>query len=63
MPLLADSDGAVAVSYGVRRRFITPVKRATFVIGRDQQILEVVQSEVSMQTHADTALKVLSAPQ
>lgn len=63
MPLLADSDGAVAVSYGVRRRFITPVKRATFVIGQDQQILEVVQSEVSMQTHADTALKVLSASQ
>ena len=61
MPLLSDSDGAVAVSYGVRRRFLTPVKRATFVIGRDQQILEVVQSELSMQTHADTALRVLTA--
>lgn len=61
MPLLSDSDGSVAISYGVRRRFLTPVKRASFVIGRDQQIIEVVQSELSMQTHADTALKVLSA--
>ena len=28
--------GEVAVSYGVRRKYLTPVKRATFVIGTDR---------------------------
>ena len=36
-PLLADTDGSVAEAYGVRRRFVTPVKRATFVIDEHQQ--------------------------
>ncbi|MEP6648928.1 MAG: peroxiredoxin [Lapillicoccus sp.] len=58
-PLLADIDGSVAEAYGVRRRFITPVKRATFVIDEDQQVVEVIQSETSMHIHADRALEVL----
>ena len=62
MPLLSDPDGAVATAFGVRRRYLTPVKRATFVIGAGREILAVVQSELSMQTHADTALASLRTP-
>jgi peroxiredoxin Q/BCP len=62
MPLLSDADGAVATAYGVRRKYLTPVKRATFVIAPDRRILDVVQSEWSMDRHADAALRTLSAP-
>lgn len=58
-PLLSDLDGLVATAYGVRRRFITPVKRATFVIDQEQQIVEVIASETNMHVHADRALEVL----
>ncbi|KRE52731.1 peroxiredoxin [Phycicoccus sp. Soil748] len=61
MPLLSDADGAVATAYGVRRKYLTPVKRATFVIAPDRRIVEVVQSEWSMDRHADAALTALSA--
>lgn len=56
-PLLSDPDGSVAASFGVKRRFITPVKRVTLVIGTDRRIGKVISSELSMQTHADSALK------
>ncbi len=58
-PLLSDLDGLVATSYGVRRKYITPVKRATFVIDRQQTIVEVIASETNMQVHADKALEAL----
>lgn len=57
--LLSDATGEVATAYGVRRRYLTPVKRATFVIGRDGVVSEVVSSEFSMHVHADRALQVL----
>lgn len=57
--LLSDTTGAVATAYGVRRRFLTPVKRATFVIGRDGVVSDVVSSEFSMHVHADQALQAL----
>jgi peroxiredoxin Q/BCP len=62
-PLLSDPDGAVATQFGVRRRFtkLSPTKRATFVIGSDLRVLEVIQSEVRMNIHADKALDVLKA--
>ena len=63
-PLLSDVDGAVATSFGVKRgllgKFI-PVKRTTFVIDTDGKVLDVIASEVSMDTHADKALEVLKA--
>ena len=59
-PLLADVDGVVARAYGVRRRFPTPVRRATFVIGEDQRIAEVIRSEISMTVHADRSLEALA---
>jgi peroxiredoxin Q/BCP len=59
-PLLSDADGAVATAYGVRRRFITPVKRVTFVIGTDGTIHEVVASELDMDAHADRALAAVA---
>ncbi len=62
-PLLSDPDGAVATQFGVRRKvtILTPTKRATFVIGPDLRILEVIRSEVRMNVHADKALEVLRA--
>ena len=60
-PLLSDEDGTVAESYGVRRRFLTPVKRATFVIGTDRVIRHVTASELSMDVHADEAVEALRA--
>jgi peroxiredoxin Q/BCP len=61
-PLLSDVDGTVATQFGVKRgllgKFI-PVKRTTFVIDTDRRILDVISSEVSMDTHADKALEVL----
>ncbi len=58
-PLLSDPDLAVATAYGVRRRFITPVKRATFVIGIDGKIVHVIIGEWNMDIHANEALKTL----
>ena len=59
-PLLADVNGTVAHAYGVRRRFPTPVRRTTFVIGEDQRIAEVIQSETRMTVHADRSLEALA---
>lgn len=60
-PLLSDPDGTVATQFGVRRRFtkLSPTKRATFVIDRDLTVLDVIQSEVRMNLHADRALATL----
>ena len=62
-PLLSDADRTVADAFGVKRgRFsLSPTKRSTFVIDRDRRVLEVISSEVSMNTHADRALAVLRA--
>jgi peroxiredoxin Q/BCP len=60
-PLLSDASGEVATAYGVRRRLLTPVKRATFVIGTDRVIREVITSGTQMAVHADRALAALSA--
>lgn len=61
-PLLSDRDGAVAATFGVKRGLLgklLPVKRTTFVIGTDRTVLEVISSELNMDTHADKALEVL----
>ncbi|MFI6237570.1 peroxiredoxin [Micromonospora sp. NPDC050784] len=61
-PLLSDTDGAVAQQFGVKRRVpLGPLsmKRMTFVIGTDQRVIEVIHSEVSMNEHADRALRAL----
>jgi peroxiredoxin Q/BCP len=63
-PLLSDSAGTVATSFGVKRGLLgklMPVKRTTFVIDTDGKILDVIASEVSMDTHADKALEALRA--
>ena len=56
-PLLSDPDGAVATQFGVRRKYVTPVKRATFVIDRDRAVRKVITSEMNMTRHADEALE------
>ncbi|WP_411090739.1 peroxiredoxin [Streptomyces sp. 049-1] len=62
MPLLSDTDGRVREQFGVKRGFtMAPTKRVTFVIGRDRTLLEVVRSEIRMNTHADRALAALRA--
>ncbi len=60
-PLLSDASGEVATSFGVRRKYVTPVKRATFVIDRDRTVRKVITSELSMDVHADQALSALRA--
>lgn len=61
-PLLSDAEGVVATQFGVKRGLLgklMPVKRMTFVIDSDRKVLEVIGSELSMNTHADKALDVL----
>ncbi|MGK2882502.1 MAG: peroxiredoxin [Mycobacterium sp.] len=61
-PLLSDADGAVASAFGVKRGLLgklMPVKRTTFVIDTDRTVLDVISSEVTMNTHADKALQAL----
>ncbi|KAA0101302.1 peroxiredoxin [Mycolicibacterium sp. P1-18] len=61
-PLLSDADGVVASQFGVKRGLLgklMPVKRTTFVIDTDRTVLDVIASELSMDTHADKALEVL----
>ena len=63
-PLLSDADGAVATAFGVKRGLLgkfMPVKRTTFVIDTDRTVLQVIASEVNMDTHADKALETLRA--
>jgi peroxiredoxin Q/BCP len=57
-PLLSDPDKAVAKEFGAKRG-IGPNKRTTFVIDRDGTVLEVIKSELNMNSHADRALEVL----
>lgn len=62
MPLLSDVDGAIRELFGVNRGFqLAPTKRVTFVIAEDRTVLEVVRSELRMNTHADRALAALRA--
>ena len=61
-PLLSDRDGAVAEMFGVKRGLLgklLPVKRTTFVIDTDRTVLDVISSELNMDTHADKALATL----
>ncbi|MFE6888207.1 peroxiredoxin [Streptomyces sp. NPDC057694] len=59
-PLLSDPEGVVRGQFGVARGFgPLPTKRATFVIGTDRRVLEVVRSEFRMSAHADQALAAL----
>ncbi|MEU6591765.1 peroxiredoxin [Streptomyces sp. NPDC046881] len=64
MPLLSDADGAVRERFGVRRGFsLAPTRRVTFVIAQDRTVLDIVRSELRMNTHADRALAALRAHQ
>ena len=63
-PLLSDADGTVATQFGVKRGLLgklMPVKRTTFVIDTDRTVLDVIASELSMDSHADKALEALKA--
>jgi len=62
MPLLSDPDRTVAAQLGAKRNFgPLKTKRATYVIDTDRTLLDVINSEVSMSTHADKALAVLKS--
>lgn len=59
-PLLSDEEGVVADQFEVSRSFsMLPVKRWTFVIGQDRRLIDVIKSEVRMDSHADRALERL----
>ena len=61
-PLLSDPDRKVATLLGAKRgpNFL-PNKRITFVIDTDRTILDVINSEISMSSHADKALALLKS--
>jgi peroxiredoxin Q/BCP len=59
-PLLSDPDRAVAKAYGVKRPGPLMNARATFVIGQDGKVAEIIKSEINMDSHADKALSVLA---
>lgn len=59
-PLLSDTDRTVAKAFGVKRPGPLPNARATFVIAEDGTVLEVIKSEISMDSHADKALAALA---
>ncbi|MBO4255163.1 peroxiredoxin [Streptomyces griseorubiginosus] len=64
MPLLSDADGTVRERFGVKRGFnLAPTKRATFVIAQDRTVLDIIRSELRMNTHADRALAALRTHQ
>jgi len=60
-PLLSDTERTVAAQFGVKKGLggISPTKRSTFVIDTDSTVLAVINSEISMNSHADKALKAL----
>lgn len=58
-PLLSDPDRRVAEAFGVKRGMGLPNKRTTFVIGTDRTVIEVISSEINMNSHADKALATL----
>jgi thioredoxin-dependent peroxiredoxin len=61
-PLLADVGGTVARQFGVKRPLdFLKVKRSTFVISTDGTIIDVINSEVNMNAHAQRALEALQA--
>lgn len=61
-PVLADIGGNVSRQFGVKRSLdFLKVKRTTFVIGRDQRILDVIASELNMNVHAERAIASLKA--
>jgi peroxiredoxin Q/BCP len=65
-PLLADTEGVVAKIFGVERgrlglRLGVPVKRQTFAIDSDRNLVAAVAGEFDMAKHADQALAALVA--
>jgi peroxiredoxin Q/BCP len=59
-PLLADVGGNVAKQFGVKRSLeFLKVKRSTFVISRDRKIVDIINSEINMNAHAERALDAL----
>ena len=60
-PLLSDPDGSIHRRFGTSRFGPLPGKRATFVIGADGIVADVIRSETNATVHADRALEVLRA--
>jgi peroxiredoxin Q/BCP len=60
-PLLADVGGHVGEQFGVKRSLdFLKLKRTTFVIGRDRKIVDIINSVVNMNAHAERALLTLA---
>jgi peroxiredoxin Q/BCP len=50
----------VAKQFGVKRSLgLMKVKRSTFVISTDRRVVEVINSQLNMDLHADRALAAL----
>lgn len=59
LPLLSDPDRRIADMFGVKRPGPLFNRRMTFVIDSDRRLIEVIKSEISIDSHADRALEVL----
>lgn len=60
--LLSDADGVASRAFGVKRPLgILKVRRTTFVLDPGLRVIEVINSELDMNRHADRALEVLRA--
>jgi peroxiredoxin Q/BCP len=59
--LLSDPQKEIAGILGAKRVGPLPNRRITYVIDSDRTLLEVIKSEVAMDSHADRALEVLAA--
>lgn len=61
LPLLSDPEKEVAGILGAKRIGPLPNRRITYVIDTDRRLLDVIKSEVDMDSHADRALEVLAS--
>lgn len=60
-PLLSDSSNTVAKLFGVHGAGPLPTKRATFVIGQDGRLIDIIKSGLRASVHADKALDTLKS--
>jgi thioredoxin-dependent peroxiredoxin len=58
-PLIADTDGALARTFGAKRPGPLPSRRMTVVIDADLTLLGSFRSETNMSAHVDAALRLL----
>ncbi len=62
-PLLSDSGGDIAKSYGVAKKFGLLAGRVTFVIDQNRKIRYALSSQLDISSHIDNTLEVVKSMQ